>query len=209
MLNLKLILLLFFGFFYSASANAAALNSPTSAYSCSGKSNYVKLRRANGFKVYKCPRQYLTPNEFFTWVSCSEVPSNTACGTGVPLCVSGCKSDGKPRTPGLPGKMNPVKQIGSIGHIYLPPNSHKHGNGWRCNNGYKRVQNQCNPVRNLTSPKPRIITTIPKPRVFIPPNAYAHGSSWKCKNGYKRVQNQCNPIPKPKNNVTEKNVSVR
>lgn len=55
----------------------------------------------------------------------------------------------------------------------IPPNSHALSQGWACDAGYKRQEQQCN-------------------KIFIPPNSVLRGQGWVCKSGFKRVGQQCN-----------------
>ncbi|WP_373032394.1 hypothetical protein, partial [Sulfurovum sp.] len=66
----------------------------------------------------------------------------------------------------------------------IPKNAHKniYANGWSCDKGFKKSDNQCLAVQ-------------------IPKNAQLSylGNSWECKKGYRRSGNQCLAVQIPKN----------
>jgi hypothetical protein len=62
--------------------------------------------------------------------------------------------------------------------VKAPANAYVLGDKWYCNNGFRKVGNQCN-------------------RINVPANAYVLGDKWYCNNGFRKVGNQCNRINVP------------
>lgn len=65
-------------------------------------------------------------------------------------------------------------------NINPPANSWVHGSEWYCNDGYRKVGNECVKIK-------------------VPANAWVHGSEWYCNDGYRKVGNECVNINAPAN----------
>ena len=61
-----------------------------------------------------------------------------------------------------------------------PANSWVSGSNWYCNEGFKKVGNQCEPLT-------------------VPANAFVSGSNWYCKEGFQKVGNECEALLVPRN----------
>lgn len=61
-----------------------------------------------------------------------------------------------------------------------PANSFVSGLNWYCNEGFKKVGNQCEAVA-------------------VPDNAFVSGSNWYCKEGFRKVGNECEALVVPRN----------
>ncbi len=61
-----------------------------------------------------------------------------------------------------------------------PANSFVSGSNWYCNEGFKKVGNQCEAVA-------------------VPDNAFVSGSNWYCKEGFRKIGNECEALVVPRN----------
>jgi len=61
-----------------------------------------------------------------------------------------------------------------------PANSWVSGSNWYCNEGFKKVGNQCEALA-------------------VPANAFVSGSNWYCKEGFRKVGNECEALVVPQN----------
>ncbi len=61
-----------------------------------------------------------------------------------------------------------------------PANSFVSGSNWYCNEGFKKVGNQCEALT-------------------VPDNAFVSGSNWYCKEGFRKVGNECEALIVPQN----------
>lgn len=61
-----------------------------------------------------------------------------------------------------------------------PANSWVSGSNWYCNEGFKKVGNQCEALT-------------------VPDNAFVSGSNWYCKEGFRKVGNECEALVVPRN----------
>lgn len=61
-----------------------------------------------------------------------------------------------------------------------PANSWVSGSNWYCNEGFKKVGNQCEALA-------------------VPDNAFVSGSNWYCKEGFRKVGNECEALVVPPN----------
>ena len=71
----------------------------------------------------------------------------------------------------------------------MPQNAHSVATGWKCNTGFKRQGQQCNPI-------------------YIPPNATLKGNGWVCKPNFKRRGRQCNRIANAAHNQIRAKPSI-
>ena len=61
-----------------------------------------------------------------------------------------------------------------------PANSFVSGSNWYCNEGFKKVGNQCEALA-------------------VPDNAFVSGSNWYCKEGFRKIGNECEALVVPRN----------
>jgi hypothetical protein len=61
-----------------------------------------------------------------------------------------------------------------------PANSFFSGSDWYCNEGFKKVGNQCEALA-------------------VPDNAFVSGSNWYCKEGFRKIGNECEALVVPRN----------
>ena len=61
-----------------------------------------------------------------------------------------------------------------------PDHSYQISHHWQCYNGYKKINNECIPIK-------------------VPMNAWVKGDQWYCYNGYQRSGEHCIPIKAPMN----------
>lgn len=61
-----------------------------------------------------------------------------------------------------------------------PANSWISGSNWYCNEGFKKVGNQCEALA-------------------VPDNAFVSGANWYCKEGFRKVGNECEALVVPRN----------
>jgi hypothetical protein len=100
------------------------------------------------------------------WHSCPSDTGSYVCGdTGY---TSGCPTSTYTQTT----KVAPPKN--------RPANSYVLGSSWYCNDGYKKVGNTCEKVKN-------------------PANSYVLGPNWYCNDGYKKVGSACEKVKNPPN----------
>lgn len=131
------------------------------------------------------------------WHSCPSDTGSYTCGDlGY---TSGCPSRSDSNT--VAPAPAPIKN--------QPANSYISGSNWYCNNGYKKIGNQCEKVQNplnsyvsgaswyCNNGYKKVGTSCEK--IINPINSYVSGSSWYCNNGYKKVAEQCVKVVNPPN----------
>lgn len=199
----KLISICALGLFFVGLSNQALARTPPNSHAVGkGWSCNTGYKRVGN----QCNRIYVPPNARLQG-------ANWVCNTGFKRVANQCNravqtSRVQPKRVVTPTRATratravrttrPVRQVRQTRPVYVPPNASRHGSGWRCNTGYKRMSNQCNPIQARTvarKPQPVVHRVAQATRaIYVPPNARRHGSGWLCNSGYKRVSNQCNPI---------------
>jgi hypothetical protein len=74
----------------------------------------------------------------------------------------------------------PAASLPSANRSGPPANSFVSGSNWYCNEGFKKVGNQCEALA-------------------VPDNAFVSGSNWYCKEGFRKVGNECEALVVPRN----------
>lgn len=74
----------------------------------------------------------------------------------------------------------PAPPSPSVNRSGPPANSFVSGSDWYCNEGFKKVGNQCEALA-------------------VPDNAFVSGSNWYCKEGFRKIGNECEALAVPRN----------
>ena len=85
-----------------------------------------------------------------------------------------------PRSAPTTTKPPPVPPSPSVQRSGPPTNSWVSGSNWYCNDGFRKVGDQCDALK-------------------VPANAWISGSNWYCNDGYRKVGERCERLNVPRN----------